>query len=47
LFNQRVGKTLRLANLHRIDELPQSAIGKVPKRVLRDRHAAGAACAAT
>jgi len=47
LFNQRVGKTLRLANLHRIDELPQSAIGKVLEPELRERHAAGAACAAT
>ena len=42
-FNQRIGKTQRLAALHWIDELPRSAIGKVLKRELRDRHAAGAA----
>jgi acyl-CoA synthetase (AMP-forming)/AMP-acid ligase II len=41
-FNQRVGKTQRLADLHCIDELPRSAIGKVLKRELRERHAAGA-----
>jgi acyl-CoA synthetase (AMP-forming)/AMP-acid ligase II len=35
--NQRVGKTQRLAELHWVDELPRSAIGKVLKRELRDR----------
>ena len=39
--NERVGKTQRLAALHWIDELPRSAIGKVLKRELRERHAAG------
>jgi long-chain acyl-CoA synthetase len=39
-FNQRVGKTQRLAALHLVDELPRSAIGKVLKRELRERHAA-------
>ena len=38
-LNQRVGKTQRLAALHLIDELPRSAIGKVLKRELRQRHA--------
>ena len=38
---QRVGKTQRLADLHFIDELPRSAIGKVLKRELRERHVAG------
>ena len=38
-FNQRVGKTQRLADLQFIDELPRSAIGKVLKRELRDAHA--------
>ena len=37
-FNDRVGKTQRLAALHLVDELPRSAIGKVLKRELRDRH---------
>ena len=37
-FNQRVGKTQRLTALHYLDELPRSAIGKVLKRELRDRH---------
>ncbi|HWK85060.1 MAG TPA: class I adenylate-forming enzyme family protein [Caldimonas sp.] len=37
-FNARVGKTQRLAGLHYVDELPRSAIGKVLKRELRDRH---------
>jgi long-chain acyl-CoA synthetase len=41
--NQQVGKTQRLSDLHCIDELPRSAIGKVLKRELRDRHVAGAA----
>jgi long-chain acyl-CoA synthetase len=40
-FNHQVGKTQRLAALHYIDELPRSAIGKVLKRELRDRHVAG------
>ena len=35
--NDQVGKTQRLSALHRIDELPRSAIGKVLKRALRDR----------
>ena len=39
-FNQRIGKTQRLASLHYLTELPRSAIGKVLKRELRDRHAA-------
>jgi len=37
-FNERVGKTQRLAELRFIDELPRSAIGKVLKRALRDLH---------
>ena len=37
-FNQRIGKTQRLAALHFIDELPRSAIGKVLKRELRELH---------
>jgi long-chain acyl-CoA synthetase len=45
-FNQRVGKTQRLSDLHFIDELPRSAIGKVLKRELRDRHVAAAATSA-
>ena len=36
-FNDRVGKTQRLSDLKRLDELPRSAIGKVLKRELRDR----------
>jgi long-chain acyl-CoA synthetase len=40
--NAQVGKTQRLADLHFVDELPRSAIGKVLKRELRDRHVAGA-----
>jgi acyl-CoA synthetase (AMP-forming)/AMP-acid ligase II len=39
-FNQHVGKTQRLTDLHVIDELPRSAIGKVLKRELRERHVA-------
>jgi long-chain acyl-CoA synthetase len=38
-LNARVGKTQRLAELHYLDELPRSAIGKVLKRELRDRWA--------
>lgn len=37
-FNYRVGKTQRLSDLKRLDELPRSAIGKVLKRELRDRY---------
>jgi long-chain acyl-CoA synthetase len=40
-LNARVGKTQRVAALHLIDELPRSAIGKVLKRELRERHARG------
>ncbi len=36
-FNGEVGKTQRLSALHRADELPRSAIGKVLKRELRDQ----------
>nr|WP_295666549.1 class I adenylate-forming enzyme family protein [Sphingomonas sp.] len=35
--NAQLGKTQRLSELHAIDELPRSAIGKVLKRELRDR----------
>jgi long-chain acyl-CoA synthetase len=42
-FNQQVGKTQRLADLQFIDELPRSAIGKVLKRELRERHLAAPA----
>ncbi|BCA60794.1 4-coumarate--CoA ligase [Sphingomonas sp. HMP9] len=35
--NGQLGKTQRLSALHRADELPRSAIGKVLKRELRDR----------
>jgi acyl-CoA synthetase (AMP-forming)/AMP-acid ligase II len=38
-YNQRAGKTQRLADLRFIDELPRSAIGKVLKRELRDSYA--------
>ncbi len=37
-FNDRVGKTQRLSDLKRLDELPRSAIGKVLKRELRDHY---------
>lgn len=39
-FNARVGKTQRLADLVRVDDLPRSVIGKVLKRALRDSYAA-------
>jgi acyl-CoA synthetase (AMP-forming)/AMP-acid ligase II len=39
-FNARVGKTQRLADLVKLDEMPRSAIGKVLKRELRDRYTA-------
>ena len=39
--NAKLGKTQRLSALHQADELPRSAIGKVLKRELRDRLAAG------
>ncbi len=39
-FNTQVGKTQRLADLVKVDELPRSAIGKILKRELRDRYAA-------
>jgi len=39
--NGQLGKTQRLASLHLIDELPRSAIGKVLKRELRERHGRG------
>jgi acyl-CoA synthetase (AMP-forming)/AMP-acid ligase II len=35
-YQQRVGKTQRLAALHFLTELPRSAIGKVLKRELRE-----------
>ena len=35
--NAQLGKTQRIAELHWIDDLPRSAIGKVLKRELRDR----------
>jgi acyl-CoA synthetase (AMP-forming)/AMP-acid ligase II len=38
--NVRLSKTQRLQSLHFIDELPRSAIGKVLKRELRERHLA-------
>jgi len=40
-YNQRAGKTQRLADLRFIAELPRSAIGKVLKRELRDQYAMG------
>jgi acyl-CoA synthetase (AMP-forming)/AMP-acid ligase II len=39
--NDKLGKTQRLSKLYVADELPRSAIGKVLKRELRDRLAAG------
>ena len=38
--NARVGKTQRIAELHLVDALPRSAIGKVLKRELREMFAA-------
>jgi acyl-CoA synthetase (AMP-forming)/AMP-acid ligase II len=38
-LNARVGKTQRVAGIEFLDELPRSAIGKVLKRELRERHA--------
>ena len=38
--NGRVGKTQRIAELHVVEALPRSAIGKVLKRELRDKFAA-------
>jgi acyl-CoA synthetase (AMP-forming)/AMP-acid ligase II len=40
-INEKLGKTQRLSKLYITDELPRSAIGKVLKRELRDRLAAG------
>lgn len=37
-YNQRAGKTQRLADLRFVAELPRSAIGKVLKRELRDSY---------
>ena len=39
--NARLGRTQRLSALHPAEDLPRSAIGKVLKRELRDRLAAG------
>ena len=39
--NAKLGRTQRLSALHVADDLPRSAIGKVLKRELRDRLAAG------
>ena len=39
--NDKLGKTQRLSKLYPAEELPRSAIGKVLKRELRDRLAAG------
>ena len=41
--NERVGKTQRLSDAIKVEELPRSAIGKVLKRELRDRYLADAA----
>jgi long-chain acyl-CoA synthetase len=38
--NAQLGKTQRLSALHLVAELPRSAIGKVLKRELRERHVA-------
>ncbi len=45
--NARLGKTQRIAVLHVIDALPRSAIGKVLKTELRERHRAPPPAAAT
>lgn len=37
-YNEKAGKTQRLAALTFVDELPRSAIGKVLKRELREQH---------
>jgi len=37
-FNERVGKTQRLADLRLVEALPRSAIGKLLKRSLRDAY---------
>jgi len=39
-YNQRAGKTQRLADLRLVSELPRSAIGKVLKRDLRESYCA-------
>ena len=41
--NDRLGKTQRLSQLHRIEEMPRSAIGKILKRELRESLAEQAA----
>lgn len=41
--NARLGKTQRISTLHLVDELPRSAIGKVLKTALRERHRASGA----
>jgi acyl-CoA synthetase (AMP-forming)/AMP-acid ligase II len=38
--NGQLGKTQRLSDIHYVDELPRSDIGKVLKRELRERYAA-------
>jgi acyl-CoA synthetase (AMP-forming)/AMP-acid ligase II len=38
--NERLGKMQRLSEVHFVDALPRSPIGKVLKRELRDRHMA-------
>ncbi|MCD2323801.1 acyl--CoA ligase [Sphingomonas sp. IC-56] len=37
-YNDRAGKTQRLAALRRIDEIPRNPIGKILKRELRERY---------